>query len=172
MAKSSDGKPVVIHPSVPRYFRCVNRRSGRTFRVAERLCDGSRGLQPTVWPIAPPRRGATRASCLSDPWTEVHGHLQCLAPRGQTTAPCHPPKTARNLLSKSQQRSSGLSLRFARQFPVPVAQTYRRNSIGLLPCARKARKLSASCRFANRTPRSSVISGQWKNAGAFQFNAR
>jgi hypothetical protein len=43
---------------VPRCCRQATRLFGRAIRVAERLCDGSRGLQPTVWPITPPRRGA------------------------------------------------------------------------------------------------------------------
>ncbi len=44
-------------------------------------------------------------------WTEVHGYLHCLAPRGQTTAPCHPPKTATN---------PGSIMKFFNQNPIPV----------------------------------------------------
>ena len=48
-------------------------------------------------------RSATEPSRLSDPLTEVHGYLQCLAPRDQTTAPRHPPKTAKNLILRHRR---------------------------------------------------------------------
>src|SRR5206468_1896012 len=74
--------------------------------VAERLDDGSRGLQPTVADGGNPRRGATlepwqssvRQASLRDagslggpPWAEAHGYHRsslCDDTRGTTHDPC------------------------------------------------------------------------------------
>jgi hypothetical protein len=73
--------------------------------VAERLDDGSRGLQPTVWrrrrrcrgatldgfALLFSRRSATRSEPAVYPWAEAHGYRHFLAPRG-TGGPCYGPQ--------------------------------------------------------------------------------